>query len=53
MSLLSESHLMIVVINMHKHYFIFKTYCMSCYGYEGVMSVLCTPLQVKCYLFFF
>jgi len=23
------------------------------YGYEGVMSVLCTPLQVKCYLFFF
>jgi len=22
---------------------------MSCDGYEGVMSVLCTPLQVKCY----
>jgi len=22
---------------------------MSCHGYEGVMSVLCTPLQVKCY----
>jgi len=28
------------VINMHKPYFIFKTY---------VMSVLCTPLQVKRY----
>jgi len=39
MSLLSERHLMTVVINMHKPYFIFKTY---------VMSVLCTPLQVKC-----
>jgi len=22
---------------------------MSCHGYECVMSVLCTPLQVKCY----
>jgi len=22
---------------------------MPCHGYEGVMSVLCTPLQVKCY----
>jgi len=22
---------------------------MSCHGYEGIMSVLCTPLQVKCY----
>jgi len=22
---------------------------MSFHGYEGVMSVLCTPLQVKCY----
>jgi len=22
---------------------------MSCHGYEGVISVLCTPLQVKCY----
>jgi len=22
---------------------------MSCHCYEGVMSVLCTPLQVKCY----
>jgi len=21
---------------------------MSCHGYEGVMLVLCTPLQVKC-----
>jgi len=21
----------------------------SCHGYEGVMSVLCTPLQVNCY----
>jgi len=29
----------------HKPYFMF----MSCHGYEGVMSVLCTPLQVKCY----
>jgi len=38
MSLLSERHLMTVVINVHKPYFIFKTY---------VMSVLCTPLQVK------
>jgi len=34
MSLLSESHLMTVVINMHKPYFIFKTYDM-------VMKVLC------------
>jgi len=23
---------------------------MSCHDYEGVMPVLCTPLQVKCYL---
>jgi len=30
MSLLSESHLMTVVIHMHKPYFIFKTYVMSC-----------------------
>jgi len=22
---------------------------MSCHGYKAVMSVLCTPLQVKCY----
>jgi len=22
---------------------------MSCHDYEGVMPVLCTPLQVKCY----
>jgi len=22
---------------------------MSCHDYEGVMSVLCTPLQVKCF----
>jgi len=28
--------------NMHKPYFIR-------HGYEGVMLVLCTPLQVKCY----
>jgi len=35
---LSESS----VINMHKT-------SMSCHDYEGVMSVLCTPLQVKCY----
>jgi len=26
---------------------------MSYHGYEGVMSVLCTPLQVKCYRCFF
>jgi len=44
--LLSKRHLMTVLINMHKPYFIFKT---SCHGYEGVMSVLYTPLQVKCY----
>jgi len=25
---------------------------MSCHGYEGVMSVLWTPLQVKCYPYF-
>jgi len=25
---------------------------MSCHDYEGVMLVLCTPLQVKCYLLF-
>jgi len=24
---------------------------MSCHGYEGVMSVLCTPLQVKCFVY--
>jgi len=29
MSLLSEKHLMTVVINMHKPHFIFKTYVMS------------------------
>jgi len=29
MSLLRERHLMTVVINMHKPYFIFKTYVMS------------------------
>jgi len=22
---------------------------MSCHGYEGVMLVFCTPLQVQCY----
>jgi len=48
-SLLSQRHLLTVVINMHKPSFIFITYDMSCHGYEGVMSVLCTPLQVKCY----
>jgi len=37
MSLLSERH-------FHKRYFIFNT---SCHGYEGVMSVLCTALQIK------
>jgi len=47
MSLLSERHLMTVVINMHKPYFTFKTY-LSCHGYEGVLSVLFTHLQVKC-----
>jgi len=26
---------------------------MSCDDYEGVMLVLCTPLQVKCYQKFF
>jgi len=26
---------------------------MSCYGYEGVMTVLCTPLQVKCYQYIY
>jgi len=25
---------------------------MSCHDYEGLMSVLCTPLQVKCLRFF-
>jgi len=34
MSLLSERHLMTVVINMHKSYFIFKTYII-------VMNVSC------------
>jgi len=34
---------MTVFINMH----------VSCHDYEGIMSVLCTPLQVKCYRFFF
>jgi len=42
MSLLSERHLMTVVINPHSRH-------MSYRGYEAVMSVLCTPLQVKCY----
>jgi len=32
---------MTVVINVHKTY--------DYKDYEGVMSVLCTPLQVKCY----
>jgi len=26
---------------------------MSCHDYEGVMSVLCTPLPVKCYHFMY
>jgi len=26
---------------------------MSCHDYEGVMLVLCTPLQVKCHPFLF
>jgi len=36
---------MTIVINMHKT-------SMSCRDYEVVMSVLCTPLQVKCYPLF-
>jgi len=36
---------MTVVTNMHKTSFILITY----HDYEGVMLVLCTPLQVKCY----
>jgi len=44
MLLLSESHLMTVVINPTSY-----SRHMSCHGYEGVMSVLCTPLQVKCF----
>jgi len=41
---------MTAVINMHK----LTSYSrhMPCQGYEDVMSVLCTPLQVKCYRFF-
>jgi len=45
MSLLSERHLKTVVINMLTSY----SRHMSCHGYEGVMSVLCTALQVNCY----
>jgi len=37
---------MTVVINMHEPYFIFKAYCMVM---KVSQSVLCTPLQVKCY----
>jgi len=48
MSLLSERHLMTVVINMHKPCFIFKTYVMSWFSVIS-LSVLCTPLQVKSY----
>jgi len=44
MSLLNERHLMTVVINLTSY-----SRHMSCHGYEGVMSVLWTPLQVKCY----
>jgi len=33
---------MTVVINMPYS-------IMSCHGFEGAMSVLCTPLEVKCY----
>jgi len=36
---------MTVVTNMHKTSFIF---IMLYHDYEGVMVVLCTPLQVKC-----
>jgi len=39
---------MTVVINMHKKPLSYSWY-VSCHDYEGVMSVLCTPLQVKCY----
>jgi len=43
MSLLSERHLMTVVINMRKPYFIFKTYVMvmkvSCQSYAHALAV--------------
>jgi len=47
MSLLSERHLMTVVINMHKCYFIFKTHVMSwlCRRHVSLMKTF----QVKCY----
>jgi len=41
---------MTVVTNMHTTSFIFIKYVIS--YYEGVMLVLCTPLQVKCYHLF-
>jgi len=50
MSLLSERHFMTVVINMHKPYFIYPRHI--CHVMV-IMSVLCTPLQVKCYLKYF
>jgi len=46
MSLLSKRHLMTVVINP-------ISYSRHCHGYEGLMPVLCTPLQVKCYRIIF
>jgi len=42
MSLLSESHLMTVVINMHTLYFIFKTYVMS-WLWRCLVSLMHTP----------
>jgi len=42
MSLLSERHLMTVVINMHKPYFIFKTYAMS-WLWRCHVSLMHTP----------
>jgi len=40
-------HLMTVIINMHKPYFIFMTYVMS--WLLKCHPVVCTPLQVKFY----
>jgi len=42
----TELHLMTTVINIHKDSFMFMVLC---HVYDIVMSVLCTPLQIKCY----
>jgi len=47
MAFVSERHLLTVIINPPSY-----SRHMSCHGYEGVMSVSCTPLQVKCYQIF-